>query len=147
LTVVGLLYHGKNENGEIPQLWDVLMTKEVENRDYSVHAAYGISIMGPNYAEIMVFDYIAGYAVTEDPKVLPAGRAKFTIPDIAFAVITCPNLANISRAYDAIYKWVPESPEYDFDFSAGNFNFEYYGEEFQPPESEKFYIYVPVKKK
>ena len=147
MTVFGLLYHGKNEAGEIPQLWDALMKKEIENRDYSVHAAFGISIMGPDYEQTMIFDYIAGFAVTEAPKVLPQGLAKFTIPDMPYAVITCPNLANISKAYDAIYKWVAESPDYELDLSAGNFNFEYYGEEYSPPESEKFFIYVPVKKK
>jgi len=147
MTVFGLLYHGKNEKGEIPQLWDALMKKEIENRDYSVHAAFGISIMGPDYEQTMIFDYIAGFAVTEAPKVLPQGLAKFTIPDMPYAVITCPNLANISKAYDAIYKWVAESPDYELDLSAGNFNFEYYGEEYSPPESEKFFIYVPVKKK
>ena len=147
MTVVGLLYHGKNEKGEIPQLWDALMKKEVENRDYSVYAAYGISIMGPDYEETMVFDYIAGFAVTEVSQELPKGMAKFTLPEKDYAVVTCPNLANIGKAYDAIFRWVPESPNYEFDFSAGNFNFEFYGEEFNPPESEKFYIYVPVKKK
>ena len=71
----------------------------------------------------------------------------FTIPQGEYAVITCPNLENISKAYDAIYRWVAESSDYALDLSSGNFNFEYYGEEFAPPDSEKFYIYVPVKAK
>ena len=108
MTVFGLLYHGKNEKGEIPQLWDALMKKEIENRDYSVHAAFGISIMGPDYEQTMVFDYIAGFAVTEMPEELSPGMGTFTIPDMCYAVITCPNLASIGKAYDAIYKWVGE---------------------------------------
>ena len=149
MSVFGLLYHGKNEAGEIPRLWGTLMERvdEVKNRDYSVHAAFGISIMGPDYEQTMVFDYIAGFVVTEMPEELPPGMGTFTIPDMSYAVITCPNLASIGKAYDAIYKWVGESTDYEFDFSTGNFNFEYYGEEYNPPESEKFFIYVPVKKK
>jgi predicted transcriptional regulator YdeE len=149
MSVFGLLYHGKNEAGEIPRLWGTLMERvdEVKNRDYSVHAAFGISIMGPDYEQTMVFDYIAGFVVTEMPEELLPGMGTFTIPDMSYAVITCPNLASIGKAYDAIYKWVGESTDYELDFSAGNFNFEYYGEEYSPPESEKFFIYVPVKKK
>lgn len=147
MIVVGLKYHGKNDENEIPQLWEALMNKEVANRDYSVHAAYGISIMGPAYEETKVFDYIAGFVVMEAPEALPEDLAKFTIPELSYAVVTCPNLANIGKAFDAIYRWVATSPDYEFNFSSGNFNFEYYGEEFHPPESEKFYIYVPVKEK
>jgi len=146
-TILGLHYHGKNAAGEIPQLWGKLGEIEVENRDYSVHVGYGLTLMGNDSEDTMVFDYIAGYAITEIPKQLPAEMKTFTIPDMPYAVITCPNLANISKAYDAVYKWVGESQDFKFDFSAGNFNFEFYGEEFNPPESEKFYIYVPVKKK
>ena len=149
MSVFGLLYHGKNEAGEIPRLWGTLMERvdEVKNRDYSVHAAFGISIMGPDYEQTMVFDYIAGFVVTEMPEELLPGMGTFTIPDMSYAVITCPNLASIGKAYDAIYKWVGESTDYEFDFSTGNFNFEYYGEEYNTPESEKFFIYVPVKHK
>lgn len=150
LTILGLLYHGKNQAGEIPQLWDKLMGRqaEIENRDSSVHAAYGISIMGPDYEQTMVFDYIAGFAVKEMPKELPAGMGNFTLPEGQYAVITCPSLDWISQAYDAIYRWVRESKDYAFDLSEGNFNFEYYGEEFAPDMgSTKFYIYVPVKEK
>jgi predicted transcriptional regulator YdeE len=150
MTIVGLLYHGKNEAGEVPQLWGKLMERqnEIENRDFSVVGGYGISIMGPDFEETMVFDYIAGFPVTQEPEVLPEGMGKFTIAEGKYAVITCPNLASISQAFDAIYRWVRESDEVTVDLSGGNFNFELYGEEFNPPAgSEKFYIYVPVNEK
>ena len=145
--VVGVLYRGKNEAGEIPKLWDKLMEKDIEARDDNVHAAYGISIMNEDYEKTKVFDYIAGFAVSGAAEMLPEGMAKFTIPEGQYAVITCPNLQSIGKAYGAIYRWVDNAAEYTYDFSAGNFNFEYYGEEFMPPESERFYIYVPVKAK
>ena len=148
MIVVGLQYRGKNQEGEIPQLWGKLMEYEVENRDFSVYAAYGISIMDEAYEETMVFVYIAGYPVTEMPQELPEDMGAFTIPKGDYAVITSPNLASISQAYDAIYRFVASSEEYDQDLTAGNFNFELYGEEFNPETgTEKFYIYVPVKQK
>jgi predicted transcriptional regulator YdeE len=148
MTVVGLKYRGKNEMGEIPQLWVKLMEHDVENRDSAVYAAYGISIMDEDYEETMVFDYIAGYPVIERPQELPDVMAAFFIPEGDYAVITCPNLASISQAYDSIYRFVATSEDYAMDLSAGNFNFELYGEAFNPEAgSEKFHIYVPVKKK
>jgi predicted transcriptional regulator YdeE len=147
MIIVGLKYRGKNEAGEIPKLWGELMGRadEIENRDFSVQAAYGISIMGPNYEQTMVFEYIAGFPVTEAPQGLTEEMAEFLIPGIKYAVITVSNLSSISQAYDAIYRWVKESIEYTFDFSHGNFNFELYGQEYNPPEgSETFNIYVPI---
>ena len=147
MTVVGLKYHGKNQAGEIPQLWGGLMERagDVQKRDFSVHAAYGISIMGEDFDETMVFDYIAGFPVLVPPEALPDDMGQFTIPEGAYAVITVPNLESISQAYDAVYRWIAQSTDYAVDLVAGNFNFELYGEEFMPDEgSEKFYIYVPV---
>lgn len=150
MIIVGLGYRGKNQAGEIPQLWEQLMTRseEIKNRDDSIHAAYGISIMDSDYEATMVFDYVAGFPVEDDEAKLPEGLAQFTIPAGQYAVITCPNLNSIGSAYDAIYRWVEGSLEFEKDLSQGNFNFERYGEEFMPAEgSEKFFIYVPIKEK
>ena len=148
--VVGMLYHGTNEQNEIPGLWDILMLREVEiaRRDTSAPIAFGISIMGPEFEETHVFDYIAGFPVTDTMDNLPEGMGQFEIPAGKYAMITCPNLASLSEAYDALYnRWLPES-DYQLDLSFGNFCFELYGEEFNPPAgSEKLYIYMPVTKK
>jgi predicted transcriptional regulator YdeE len=149
-NVVGLKYHGKNQAGEIPQLWGQLMGRaaEIQARDWSVRAGYGVSIMGEDYEETMVFDYIAGFPVLEVPDQLPPGMGQFTLPEQTYAVITVPNLDSISSAYDAVYRWIAQSEAYAVDLSGGNFNFELYGEEFMPDEgSEMFFIYVPVKEK
>jgi len=149
MTIVGLGYRGKNEVEEIPQLWGELMNRadEIKNRDFGVHAAYGISIMGPEYEETMVFDYIAGFPVEGDQGA-PEGLAQHTLPEGQYAAVTCPNLRSISKAYDAVYRWIEGSEEFEVDLSKGNFNFELYGEEFMPDQgSELFYIYVPIKAK
>ena len=150
MTIVGLKYHGKNQAGEIPQLWGALMERaaDIQKRDYSVRAAYGVSIMGEDFDETMIFDYIAGFPVLEPPEATPEDMGQFRIPAGSYAVITVPNLESISQAFDAVNRWIAQSTEYAVDLSSGNFNFELYGEEFMPDEgSEKFYIYVPVKEK
>jgi predicted transcriptional regulator YdeE len=150
MIIVGVQYHGKNEKGEVPALWDALMARQADipQRDFSVPAAYGISVMGPDFAETQSFTYIAGFPVTALVEDLPEGFEAFTIPSGKYAVITCPNLASLQQAYHAIYdNWLPGS-EVALDLSHGNFCFELYGEEFNPPEgSETLYIYVPVKAK
>jgi len=150
MTIVGLKYHGKNQAGEIPQLWGQLMERagDIPKRDFSVRAGYGISIMDEDFEETMIFDYVAGFPVQEIPEILPKDMGQFTIPEGTYAVITVPNLESISQAYDAVYRWIAESGSVVVDLSAGNFNFELYGEEFMPDSgSEKFYIYVLVKEK
>ena len=148
--VAGMLYHGDNEQNEIPGLWDILMQREAEiaRRDTSAPIAFGISIMGPEFEGSHVFDYIAGFPVTDTIDNLPEGMGQFEIPEGHYAVIVCPNLASLGQAYDAIYnRWLPES-DYELDLSFGNFCFELYNEEFNPPAgSERLYIYVPVKEK
>ena len=150
VTVVGLQYRGKNQAGEIPQLWQEINQywDKIQALDEAAHAGYGISIMDENFEATMVFDYIAGFPVLNEDAQQPEGLVSFTIPKGEYAVITVPNLESISQGYDAVYRWVAQSEDYDLDLSDGNFNFELYGEEFMPAEgSEKFYIYVPVKEK
>jgi AraC family transcriptional regulator len=148
--IVGLKYHGKNEKGEVPALWDALMAKQaaIPHRDFSVPAAYGISIMGDDFGETQMFDYVAGFPVTALGEDLPEGLASFTIPAGDYVVITCPNLDSLQQAYHAVYdNWLPGSDD-ALDLSNGNFCFELYGKAFNPPAgSEKLTIYVPVKAK
>jgi predicted transcriptional regulator YdeE len=150
ITVVGLKYHGKNESGEIPQLWEKINQywDKIQALDEAAHAGYGISIMGKDFEETRMFDYIAGFPVLDEDVRQPEDLDSFTIPTGEYAVITVPNLESISQAYDAVYRWVAQSNNYELDLSSGNFNFELYGEEFMPGEgSEKFYIFVPIKEK
>jgi predicted transcriptional regulator YdeE len=150
VTVVGLKYHGKNQAGEIPQLWQEINQywDKIQALDEAAHAGYGVSIMGEDFEKTMVFDYFAGFPVLDEEVQQPEGLVSYTIPEGEYAVITVPNLESIMKAYDAVYRWVAQSEDYELDLSTGNFNFELYGEEFMPAEgSKKFYIYVPVKEK
>ena len=148
--VVGLVIHTQGMSAEIPKLWEKLAQheSEIEDLDETAHVAYGISIMGPDWAETHAFDYLAGMPVKGEPTQLPEGMASFKIHAGEYVMVRCPNLASIQQGYEALYnRWLPQS-DYQIDISGGNFCFELYGEEYNPSEgSEIFHIYVPVLKK
>jgi len=148
VTVVGLKYHGKNENDEIKQMWGAIMERmaHIPNLVQPLNAGYGVSIMDEAFESTGEFDYIGGYPVSAKAADLPEALIAFDIPAGDYAVITCPDLASIHQAYDALYnRWLPES-DYVLDLSHGNFCFELYGEEFDPQAGkETFTIWVPVK--
>ena len=78
-TVVGLKYRGKNENNEIPQLWQALgpRTGEIEHLADDT-AAYGINVnMDMATGE---WDYIAGFEVSS-PEDVPEGMVAFEMGD------------------------------------------------------------------
>lgn len=148
--VVGLNYHGKVGTGDIPQLWETLDHRmdEIQGIDDDANMAFGISQMPENFSETLEFEYIAGFPVTDMNLEQPEDLARFTIPAGLYLVIVVPNLNSLQHTFDAIYnRWIPESG-YELDLSSGDFNFEMYGEEFNPGDgSEKFFIYVPIKVK
>jgi len=148
--LVGLKIITGGGSNEIPSLWEALGPRraEIKDLDQSEPVAYGISIMEADFEQTKVFDYIAGFPVNEKAADLPKGMVDFVIPAGEYATIVCPNLASTQQAYEALYnRWLPES-DYALDLSNGNFCFELYGEEFDPGSgSEKYTIYVPVKKK
>jgi predicted transcriptional regulator YdeE len=148
--IVGLKIKTGGMSNEIPKLWEALGPRraEINDLDESEPAAYGISIMDADFEKTKVFDYIAGFPVNAKADELPEGMVDFKIPGGEYATVVCPNLASTQQAYEALYyRWLPES-DYALDLSNGNFCFELYGEEFDPGSgSEKYVIYVPVKKK
>jgi AraC family transcriptional regulator len=138
-AVIGLKYHGKNENGEVPQLWGGLGPRSGEIANVvKGNVAYGISANLD--AETGEFDYVAGYEVSSTESV-PEGMACFEVPGGKYAVFTT-TLPKIGETFQyAYHTWLPQS---DYQPAAGP-DFELYGEYFDPrdPESE-FEVYIPV---
>ncbi|MBN1259048.1 MAG: AraC family transcriptional regulator [Anaerolineae bacterium] len=139
-TVVGMKYHGKSTEGEIPKLWGALMGRMHEIQNVKPNGlSYGIS---DNYDEATgAWDYIAGFEVTAVDEA-PEGMVAYEIPAQTYAVFTC-TMPTISTTYDAIYKeWLPQLGRERADGP----EFELYGPTFDPndPESQ-FEIYLPVK--
>ena len=139
-TVVGMKYRGKNENNEIPQLWQALgpRTGEIEHMaDDS--AAYGICANMD--MDTGAFDYIAGFEVSSAEGV-PEGMVAFEVPGGKYAVFTT-TLPQIGETFhNAYHTWLPQSGYQP----RGGPEFELYDEQFDPqdPNSE-FDLYIPIK--
>jgi AraC family transcriptional regulator len=138
-TVVGMHVHGKNEQNEIPRLWQVLgpRVEEIKNM-VPASPAYGISAnMDTATGE---FDYVAGFEVSS-VEGIPEGMVSWTIPGGKYAVFTCtlPTLGDTFR--HAYQTWMPQAGYRP----AGSPEFEVYDEHFDPqvPESE-FEVYIPI---
>jgi predicted transcriptional regulator YdeE len=138
-TVVGLKCRGKNEHGEIPQLWGTFMSREGELqqiRDKSV--CYGVM---DNYDEASGdFDYVAAFEV-EPAAGVPEGMVRWEVPAAKYAVVPC-TLPTITQAFDQVYKaWLPASGYK----RAPTPDFEVYDEQFDPNDpSSPMYIYIPI---
>jgi AraC family transcriptional regulator len=138
-TVLGMHYGGKNENNEIPQLWQALgpRTGEVENMADDT-AAYGISANMD--IETGEFDYIAGFEVS-GTEAVPEGMVAFEVPGGRYAVFTT-TLSQIGETFhNAYHTWLPQAGHQP----TGGPEFELYDEQFDPqdPNSE-FDLYVPI---
>lgn len=138
-TVVGMLYHGKNEKGEIPQMWGQFIPRvdEIKHK-VNPHVAYGV--IGNFDESSGEFDYVAGLEV-ESIAGIPEGMVSWEVPEQTYAVFTC-TLPTLMEAFQHAYKtWLPQS-----GYSrAGGPEFELYDENFDPEdESSEMYIYIPI---
>jgi predicted transcriptional regulator YdeE len=141
-TVVGLTYHGKNENDEIKALWaraNARATSLVAAAD-GVGAAYGVcGVMRSDGS----FDYLAGLEVKAIDE-LPEGMERWTVPEQTYAVFPC-TLSTIHAAYRYAFEaWMPQSGYRRADGP----DFEYYDETFdvEDVENSQLYVYIPITK-
>jgi AraC family transcriptional regulator len=138
-SVVGLKYHGKNENNEIPQVWVAFYPRigEIKNM-VTDRTAFGISAgMDPTTGE---FDYVAGFEVSSCEDV-PEGMVCFDVPSGRYAVFTT-TLPKIGETFRHAYEtWMPAAGHRP----TGGPEFELYREGFdsQDPGSE-FELYIPI---
>ena len=137
-TVVGLLYHGTNENNEIPAVWTKLMERGADLQAAGKTLdAYGVCKMPDEDGS---FDYLAGFEIVGEFKA-PEGMEVWNLPEQTYAVFTT-TLPKIGETFEYIHRtWLPQS-EYQM---VESFEFELYDEHFngQDPNSI-FYIYVPI---
>ena len=140
-TVVGLKYHGKNENDEIPQLWGKMNPRwsEIPARVNHQHT-YGIC---GNMDENGAFSYVAGVEVSATDA-LPEGMVAWEVPAGQYAVFAC-TLKTIGETYKYAFEtWLPAS---DYNHHPAP-DFEYYDETFNPDDpASLLYIYIPVEQK
>ena len=150
MLICGMVYEGKNLNGEIGDLW-----REFSKRQHEIVSAkdnmksYGIcepveeNVENLDLEEPNNFKYLAGVEV-EDKNNLPEGMSVWEVTHSKYAIFThIGTVEELGDTYKGIYsKWLPESgyeAVYEYDF-------ELYDKDFKPNQKEsKMYIYVPVK--
>ena len=138
-TVVGLPYFGKNENKEIPEVWETLLPRTGEIGHKS-GTAYGLCTEAQADGR---FGYLAGFGVSEVEE-LPEGMEEWSVPEETYAVFTC-ELSTIGETYKYAFEtWLPQS---EYRYKKG-IDFELYTEEFDPSTGEEsMFIYIPIEKK
>ncbi len=135
-SVVGMMYFGKNENNDIPQVWQKLMArvKEIDRKSW---LAYGVC---SEMEEDGRFHYMAGFEI-EDETDIPTGMESWNVAEQTYAVFPC-TLQTIGETYHRIFEtWLPQS-EYE---KADGPDFELYHEDFDPETGTGMSIYMPVK--
>jgi AraC family transcriptional regulator len=138
-TVVGVKYHGRNENNEIKQMWDEFGPRmgeiaHVVNQD----VCYGVCAnMDEQTHE---FDYVAGFAV-ESTADMPDGMTSMEVAEATYAAFAT-TLPAIGQTFEKAYHtWLPQSGYQ----SAGGPELEVYGEEFDPRDpASSFDILIPI---
>ena len=136
-TVVGLLYRGKNDQGQIPALWGTL-NAQAHAIPHRPGAAFGVI---DNFdTEQGIFDYVAGYEAAPGAAT-PEGMVRKEVPAQRYAVFdtTLPDImAAIHRIYD---EWLPAA---GFRRTSGP-EFEFYGPDFDPSvPGAVMQLFIPV---
>jgi predicted transcriptional regulator YdeE len=150
---IGMSYRGKNENGEIPDLW--AREGGFMQRMHEVDAQPGVGMFGLCRCIAGVQDgsweYIAAAPAQSDSPI-PEGMIEANVPAATYAVFTVPNLAGIGQAWTATQEWMAAHLEYKSyceptETGCGCIdhpNFELYPPGFNG--ENQLFIYVPVRK-
>ncbi len=139
--VMGMKYRGKNENGEISDLWGELNPRYHEIPVIG-QCAFGVCLM-PSDAPDGVFEYIAGFKVAADA-IPPEGLVVVDVPENKYAVFEHRGgKETLMNTYHQIAnEWFPRSGMKP----TGGYDMEIYDEKFNNFEPDSImYIYEPIK--
>ena len=140
--VVGLHYVGKNEHGEISQMWREFNPRVLEIRHLAPVKEVAYGVCSP-CEDPQVIDYVAGLPVTslED---IPQGMVGVEVPAQSYVVFEAHGVSDIGATYHQILQeWLPSSK-----YQAGDGpDFELYPDTFDSgnPDESVLYIYFPIK--
>lgn len=143
LKLAGIRYEGKNQNGEIPMMWDVFLPRVHEIvPNFAAQGAmlYGVCRDLPGATDGS-FEYLAAAEVASFDH-LPQGFEGWDVPAHLYAVLPVHGLSQIMEVCNYFYKqWLPASQEYEMD---GMLMLEVY-----PPgfAEQKLDLFFPVKHK
>jgi predicted transcriptional regulator YdeE len=142
LKLAGLRYEGKNQNGEVPRLWDEQFLPRYREivRNEGKYTLYGAARWLPG-AESGIFEYLAAAEVDSFDS-LPEGMVGWELPGGPNCVLAVDNVPGLGPACDYFYNhwlaengWVIESN--------GDYLLEVYPPEFS--ENGVIFLNFPVK--
>ena len=109
---IGLNHLGKNEQGEIPALWDsqfIPRMGEIATPGPGA-VALGLCRCRPGVTDGS-FEYIAALQAADDAQV-PEGMLEVTIPRCRYVVVPVRNLSEIHQAWDYSHRLFADHPEW-----------------------------------
>lgn len=143
--VVGLAYVGKNEHGEIAQLWGRFNQRASGIKSINDKEAFGLcfSTVQEGPSQPGEFEYVSGFEVA-DNKAIPAGMVYRQVPAHKYAVFTHHGkLDNLGETYQYIYNTA--LAQAGLQVHSDKFDMEVYDEDFKLGEdTSRFYIYVAI---
>jgi predicted transcriptional regulator YdeE len=143
LHLAGVRYAGKNEQGEVPHMWETQFFPHVgEVADPQHWTGYGVARELDSTPPDQGFEYLACLEVPPGA-VLPEGWSTWDIPALTYAVVPAHDVPGIEPAADFFYqKWIPQSAEYEMD---APLMIEVYREGFD--EDQIIFLHFPVRRK
>jgi predicted transcriptional regulator YdeE/DNA-binding transcriptional MerR regulator len=142
--VVGLSYVGKNEHGEISQMWGRFNQVCQAIQSINNKEAFGVCFNTVEGASRPgEFEYVAGFEVADD-KAVPAGMVYRSVPAYQYAVFTHKGkLDTLGETYQYIYN--TGLAQAGLKPHPDKFDMEVYDEDFLlGSDDSKFYIYVAL---
>jgi len=141
---VGLSYVGKNENGEIGQMWGRFNQISNQIKRSNDKEAFGLcfsTVQGPSQPG--EFEYVSSFEVTDD-KDVPEGMVYREVPAHKYAVFTHHGkLDTLSETYAYIYN--TGLAQAGLEVHPDKFDMEVYDKDFLfDSDDSKFYIYVAI---
>jgi len=140
---VGMSYIGKNEAGEIPQMWGVYNSRFNEITAVN-QICYGLCFSNVEDAAEGEFEYVAATEVRDNTNI-PDGMVYREVPEYKYAVFTHHGkLDKLGETYEYIYNtWLPQS---GLAVHPDKYDMEVYDERFIPDSDDSaFDIYVAIK--
>lgn len=139
-TVVGVKYRGRNDNNEIPALWESFFPQQAARIEDKLDPTVSYGVEDNMDMASGEFDYLAGYEVSGGAQT-PEGMERWDLPPQTYAVFRGP-LSQIHAMYHSVYHdWLPRS---GYRRAPGP-EFELYDRDFDPVNGKlDMYLYVPV---
>jgi predicted transcriptional regulator YdeE/DNA-binding transcriptional MerR regulator len=140
---VGLSYIGKNQTGEIPQMWGRFIPRLNEPRRINPQSSYGLCFSSPEGAGEGEFEYVAAVEVADDQQI-PAGMVYREVPELKYAVFTHHGpLEGLGQTYEYIY--TNGLAQAGLQIHPDKYDMEVYTADFIPGSADsKLYIYVAI---